>query len=121
MNACYIKIRRFYGVVQHSGYYEIQNNCLLAYYHVNDKKVEFFFNINELTISIEQNMTVLCSPKQKIKFLINERVEADSQTQIQEDSDKYFDFDANGSKMYENEGQTPFSFVQGGTLRFFDE
>ncbi|CAL6038919.1 Hypothetical_protein [Hexamita inflata] len=122
MNQCYIVLPKFYGTVKQIGFYQIQNNCLLAFYFKKNTKVEYFYNLSELKITKEQGQTALLDAKTKIKFIVNERVEQDSVESFKyEDSDKFFDFEPNGYQVYDSELQTPYSFKEGGVLRYFDE
>ncbi|CAL6077903.1 Hypothetical_protein [Hexamita inflata] len=123
MILCKIIENKFFGNVEHTGFYQVENNCIVAHYFAKKGKIEYFYNLSDLTILSHSNChCVLFDPKKKIQFIVNEIIAVSSQEMSRVESDKFFDFEAVGYKAYsEPMTQKPNSFTPDGVLRYFDE
>ncbi|CAL6039025.1 Hypothetical_protein [Hexamita inflata] len=128
MIACRFIEKKLFGAKNHLGYYQIENNCISAFYLEKDQKVDLFYNLADLEVeATTYGKSILYDPRRKLKIVVNlpdqNKAEMDSlQNNHQEDSDKIVSFCANGCLSYEESGLEPTtSFTRGGQIWCFDQ
>ncbi|CAL6017096.1 Hypothetical_protein [Hexamita inflata] len=127
MIACRFIEKKLFGTKNHLGYYQIENNCISAFYLEKDQKVDLFYNLAELEVeATTYGKSILYDPVRKLQIVVNSldqnQVELNSHQNNQEDSDKIVSFCANGSLSYEDLGlRTHQSFTSGGQIWCFDQ
>ncbi|CAL5984601.1 Hypothetical_protein [Hexamita inflata] len=55
MKVCVIQISKRFGTQRVKGFYEIQNNCIVAHYFVGNTKLDYFANLGDLDISVNES------------------------------------------------------------------
>ncbi|CAL6021297.1 Hypothetical_protein [Hexamita inflata] len=122
MQTCQIVETKFFGQTIHTGFYSIQNNRIVAFYYRRAEKVEYFYNLSALKVQQHWDSTSLYDSQKKVRILVKQQIELDSIAPAElEESDKFYDFEPQGSNVYDEKVETPMSFKAGGLLRYFDE
>ncbi|CAL6006680.1 Hypothetical_protein [Hexamita inflata] len=128
MKVCVILISKRFGTQRVKGFYEIQNNCIVAHYFVGNAKLDYFANLGDLDISVNENeLPVLIDRTNGIQIQLQMQIECDStDTLIEEESEEeaiFFDYEARGLSAYQNLdfNKQATSFPKQASLIHFDE
>ncbi|CAL6012158.1 Hypothetical_protein [Hexamita inflata] len=106
MIACRFIEKKLFGAKNHLGYYQIENNCISAFYLEKDQKVDLFYNLADLEVeATTYGKSILYDPRRKLKIVVNipdqNKAEMDSLINSQhEDSDKIVSFFYQGYREY---------------------
>ncbi|CAL5984497.1 Hypothetical_protein [Hexamita inflata] len=109
------------------GFYEIQNGCILAHYFLKNTKLDYFANLNDLDISVNENgLPLLIDITNGVQIQLEMQIERDSiELQIEEEENEeaiFFDYEARGLSAYQNEDfNKQTSFPKQASLICFDE
>ncbi|CAL6038909.1 Hypothetical_protein [Hexamita inflata] len=113
MNPCRFVVKKALRTETYLGFYEIQNNCIVAVYTKNGKTRELFYNLGDLEVEhTSYGKSALYDSKKKIKIIVaalESQPEADS-ISSQEEEDTIVSFNANARAMYDPNQETANSF-----------
>ncbi|CAL5975848.1 Hypothetical_protein [Hexamita inflata] len=125
MSICRITEQKLFGTITNVGFYQIENNCIVAHYYKKNIKREFFYNISDLQQQFtDDGNEILIDSFKNIKITLNVQhlSNMSKDSKIQEDSDKYFDFIPHGYRSYSDViFVNPTSFTPDSIHRYFDE
>ncbi|CAL5984649.1 Hypothetical_protein [Hexamita inflata] len=128
MKVCVIQISKHFSTQRVKGFYEIQNNCIVANYSVRNTKLDYFANLGDLDISVNKNgLPILIDKINGVQIQLQMQIEQDStDILIQEESEEeaiFFDYEARGISAYQNLdfSQQATSFPKQASLIHFDE
>ncbi|CAL5992459.1 Hypothetical_protein [Hexamita inflata] len=124
MKVCTLRKKKFFSTISVKGFYEIENQCIIAHYFINMTKYDYFANLGDLDISVNENgCSVLIDIKNKIEIELKISIEQDSFEIPQQDNAIFYDFQACGIQAYNNLDfqYERTSFPNQASLKYFDE
>ncbi|CAL6014233.1 Hypothetical_protein [Hexamita inflata] len=125
MNLCTLRQKRMFGgVFVTTAFYQVQNNCIVLHYFDKNRKVEFYYALDQLEVVEKENIDVLVDLKNGIEIERNRSTEVQSlEQEYSQQDDIYFDFEPSVYKMYFEESPSfeKESYKSPGTLRYLSE
>ncbi|CAL5992357.1 Hypothetical_protein [Hexamita inflata] len=124
MKVCTLRKKKFFSTLQVKGFYQIENCCIIAHYFVNLVKYDYFANLGDLDISVnESGCSVLIDHRNGVEIELKHSIEQDSFDPPQEKDAVFYDFEARGIEAYQNLDfkYRRTSFPNQASLKHFDE
>ncbi|CAL6004321.1 Hypothetical_protein [Hexamita inflata] len=102
MPVCQIIEKSLFKRQHRQAFYEIQNNCIVLHYFVDQKKVEHFFNFDNLLLTQETlDKDIFFDKNTNIHIILDKQNK--QQNENMECEDLYFEFEPKSSSLYLSE------------------